>query len=73
MNRLSETELRAWKASLAKDGVSYDSDEEYHEAVSNLVSLFDVLIKIDKESQKSKRGKDDEMYVYDKDGNKVIL
>jgi len=44
---LTEKQLKEWKAALAKDGIVYDSDDDYKEAVSKLVEYFDVLIQID--------------------------
>lgn len=50
---LSENELNDWKKSFAKDGIVYETDDEYREAVCNLVGYFDILIEMDK-SQKVK-------------------
>ncbi len=44
---LDEKKLEAWKESFAKSGIKYETDEEYKEAIYNLVGYFDVLIQID--------------------------
>lgn len=53
MRELSQNELDKWKETFAKDGIIYESDDDYREAVSNLVGYFDILIRMDQE-QKSK-------------------
>jgi hypothetical protein len=47
MSELTESEIQKWKEIFAKDGIIYDSDDDYREAVSNLVGYFDVLIQMD--------------------------
>jgi hypothetical protein len=47
MITLSDKELARWKEVFAKDGIHYETDEEYVEAVSNLVGYFDILIQMD--------------------------
>lgn len=53
MIELTELQLIKWKATFAKDGIYYDTDEDYREAVNNLVGYFDVLIQIER-NQKGK-------------------
>jgi hypothetical protein len=47
MITLSPKELAKWKKVFAKDGIQYKTDEEYVEAVNNLVGYFDILIQMD--------------------------
>ena len=47
MKELSDKELHEWKETFAKDGIVYDSDDVYREAINNLVGFFDVLIQMD--------------------------
>lgn len=47
MRDMIDEELNRWKETFAKDGIIYETDEEYKEAVNNLVGFFDVLIQID--------------------------
>lgn len=47
MVELTDEELKSWKETFAKDGIVYKTDDEYREAVSNLVGYFDILIQMD--------------------------
>jgi len=52
---LTDKQLQKWKDTFAKDGIVYDTDDDYREAVSNLVGYFDILIQMDLAAkQKSK-------------------
>lgn len=76
VHTVSNEDLDGWKAVFAKDGIIYETDEEYREAINNLVGFFDILIEMDQKQRTSPDSaeKDDgEKYVFDKDGNKVIL
>lgn len=44
---LTNNELQRWKEVFAKDGIVYDSDDDYREAVSNLIGYFDILAQVD--------------------------
>ena len=44
---LDEKKLEAWKKSFAESGIKYETDEEYKEAIYNLIGYFDVLIQMD--------------------------
>jgi hypothetical protein len=55
---LTDEKLKKWKETFAKDGIVYDTDDDYREAVSNLVGYFDVLIQMDL-AQKQKSNTDD--------------
>ncbi|MGB4758480.1 MAG: hypothetical protein WBP26_00305 [Candidatus Saccharimonadales bacterium] len=57
MVELTDMELKRWKETLAKDGIVYDTDDDYREAISNLVGYFDVLIQMDM-TQKQKQTTD---------------
>jgi hypothetical protein len=52
MPELTDTELEKWKETFAKDGIVYDSDKDYREAVNNLVDYFDILIQMDLEQKR---------------------
>lgn len=49
MKELSPEELQKWKDSFAKDGIVYSSDDDYREAVHNLVGYVDLLIQMDQQ------------------------
>lgn len=51
MIELTDEQLEKWKETFAKDGIVYDTDEKYREAINNLVGYFDVLIKMDLEQK----------------------
>lgn len=74
---IDEAQLARWKKSFAEDGIVYKTDEEYKEAINNLIGFFETLIEIDKQSKKhpEKYNRDERgrIFVYDRDGNKVIL
>lgn len=73
---ISDEDLAKWKTTFAKDGIEYETDDEYREAITNLVGFFDILIEIDqkqKAATSSTDKTDDGMYLIDKDGNKIIL
>lgn len=44
---LAAEQLNEWKITFAKDGIVYDTDDDYREAINNLEGYFDVLIQID--------------------------
>lgn len=76
MANISTEELERWKTTFAKDGIIYSTDEEYCEAINNLVGLFELLIQIDqdlKDSGTAVDSEDSEKYLIDKDGIKIIL
>ncbi|MEO5498943.1 MAG: hypothetical protein ABIR46_00420 [Candidatus Saccharimonadales bacterium] len=54
MTSLSMEELKRWKKIFAEDGITYENDGKYIEAVTNLVGYFDTLIQIER-SQKIKK------------------
>jgi hypothetical protein len=47
MIELTDKQLDEWKETFAKSGIKYDTDDDYIEAVRNLVGYFDVLIQMD--------------------------
>jgi hypothetical protein len=75
MREIDGSSLTSWKSTFAKDGIIYRTDQEYLEAISNLVGFFEILIEIDQKNKLNTKPDDDstEMYVFDKDGNKIIL
>lgn len=72
---IDDKDLAKWKTTFAKDGIVYETDEEYREAVSNLVGFFEILIEIDQKQKvsPSSEGNTNQMYLLDKDGNRIIL
>lgn len=48
---LDEKKLEAWKESFAKSGIQYETDDEYKEAIYNLVGYFNVLIQIEQKQK----------------------
>ena len=57
MKELSPEKLEKWKKTFADMGVVYDNDDDYREAVHNLVGYFDILIQMDLQ-QKTKKNTD---------------
>lgn len=53
MIELSDEQLEKWKDTFAKDGIIYESDEDYREAITNLVGYFDTLIEMDMAQKQS--------------------
>lgn len=51
---LDDKKLADWKAALAESGIKYETDEQYQEAMDNLVGFFDVLIRMDQEQKAAK-------------------
>lgn len=54
-SKITDKQLQDWKKALAKSNIVYDTDDEYREAINNLVGYFDILIQMDLE-QKRKSG-----------------
>jgi hypothetical protein len=54
MRTITGKDLESWKVAFAKSGIKYDSDEEYQEAIYNLVNYFDVLIQMDQQQKAAK-------------------
>jgi hypothetical protein len=54
-SKITDKQLQDWKKALAKSDIVYDTDDEYREAINNLVGYFDILIQMDLE-QKRKSG-----------------
>lgn len=72
----SDEDLARWKATFAKDGVVYETDDEYREAISNLVGFFDILIEMDQKQKAAGSPTDkteNNLYLIDKSGSKIIL
>ena len=55
--KLTDKELAEWKEAFAKSGIKYETDDEYREAVYNLVGFFDVLIQMDQQQKNAKKAK----------------
>lgn len=55
MRTITGKDLEDWKVAFAKSGIKYDTDEEYQEAIYNLVSYFDTLIQMDQQQRAAKK------------------
>ena len=75
MRSIDDESLKKWKETFAKDGIVYETDEDYFEAINNLVGFFEILIEIDQKQKSLSSPADDNVgsYLFDKDGNKIIL
>lgn len=51
MRTITGKDLEEWKVALAQSGIKYDSDEEYQEAIYNLVNYLDTLIQMDQQQK----------------------
>ena len=57
MRTIAGKELESWKVAFAKSGITYDTNEEYQEAIYNLVNYFDVLIQMDQQQKVAEKVK----------------
>ncbi len=57
MRTITGKDLESWKVAFAKSGIKYDSDEEYQEAIYNLVGYIDILIQMDQQQKAAERTK----------------
>lgn len=57
MRTITGKDLEEWKIAFAKSGITYDTDEEYQEAIYNLVNYFDVLIQMDQQQKAAEKAK----------------
>ena len=48
---MNDRELKRWKDIFAKSGIVYSTDDEYREAINNLVGYVDTLIEMDQEQK----------------------
>lgn len=51
MHTITGKDLESWKLALAKSGIKYETDEEYQEAIYNLVNYMDTLIQMDQQQK----------------------
>lgn len=49
MYTVTGKDLESWKVAFAKSGITYETDEEYQEAVYNLANYLDNLIQMDQQ------------------------
>jgi len=71
---LTPDKLESWKVSFARDGIVYETDEEYYEAMDNFVNFFETLVQIDRRIKDSPNTDDhDGAYLLGEDGRKIIL
>lgn len=40
LRSIDDESLKKWKETFAKDGIVYETDEYYYEAINNLVGFF---------------------------------
>ncbi len=57
MRTITGKDLESWKGAFARSGITYDTDEEYQEAIYNLVSYFDTLIQMDQQQKAAEKAK----------------
>lgn len=57
MRTITGKDLESWKVAFAKSGITYDTDEEYQEAIYNLVGYLDTLIQMDQQQKVAERAK----------------
>lgn len=67
---ITDKQLTAWKDTLAKSGIVYDTDDEYRDAMQNLAGFFDVLIQIDLQQKASQDNNDSTPSEYPRDTHK---
>lgn len=60
MKIITPEELQKWKYTFAKDGIVYNSDDEYREAVHNLVGYVELLIEMDQQQKAAKQPSSEE-------------
>lgn len=51
MRTITGKDLDDWKIAFAQSGIKYETDEEYQEAIYNLVGYFDTLIQMDQQQK----------------------
>lgn len=54
MSKISDESLKSWKIAFAKSGIKYETDDEYREAIYNLVGYFETLIEMDQQQKAAK-------------------
>ena len=47
--------LASWKKAFAKSGITYKTDDEYKEAIYNLVGYVETLIEMDKQQKAAQK------------------
>lgn len=57
MRTITGKDLEEWKIAFAQSGIKYDTDEEYQEAIYNLVGYIDTLIQMDRQQKTAERNK----------------
>lgn len=55
MRTITGKDLESWKVAFAKSGIKYDTDEEYQEAIYNLVGYIDTLIQMDQQQKTAEK------------------
>ena len=73
LNDITDETLSSWKQSFAKDGIVYETDDAYREAIVNLVSYIELLMEIERSQITSPIDGKAEYKLTDKDGNSIIL
>ena len=57
MRTITGKDLESWKVAFAKSGITYDTDEEYQEAIYNLVNYVETLIQMDQQQKAAEKTK----------------
>lgn len=60
MRTITGKDLEDWKVAFAKSGITYDTDEEYQEAIYNLVNYMETLIQMDQQQKAASEINDSE-------------
>ena len=47
--------LESWKKAFAESGITYETDDEYKEAIYNLVGYIETLIEMDKQQKAAQK------------------
>lgn len=54
MQTIIGKDLESWKVAFATSGIQYETDEEYQEAIYNLVDYIGTLIQMDQQQKADK-------------------
>lgn len=60
MRTITGKDLESWKVAFAKSGITYDTDDEYQEAIYNLVNYMETLIQMDQQQKAANKMNDSE-------------
>ena len=57
MRTVTGKDLESWKVAFAKSGIKYETDEEYQEAIYNLVGYIETLMQMDQQQKTAEKPK----------------